>query len=1093
MLEDPEGLASRCGVTFDDILALGEAALGGARLTLYPGLRERPAGDAIPVSVDERRNLGWLEIVPAPADERTRTLARTIASQIALRLCEAAANIERASVDRLLDETERLADVGRWRLTVGDRRLEWSPTVYAIFGLTAHDDFLEERQFLDMVHPEDLPETVRCRGAAFAGETLDQQYRIIRPDGEIRWIRERGERVMDGDGGVIALAGVVQDITSIKRGESDLYTVFHQANDLILVTDRSGRIQRANPAAEALLGLGVRDLSTRTVFDLIPAEDHPAVLREWPRPDTDGVSASVESRLHGATETPFTVSWKFAASPDQSHVVLTGRDITLAKQNDERLRLLEASMKSLNDVVLITEAEPIDAPGPRIVYVNDAFEHRTGYSREEAVGQSPRILQGPATSRDELDRIRAAISKWEAVRAELLNYTKSGEEFWLELEIQPVSNDSGWYTHWIAVQRDITERKRAEAKERAIAERYRILFEDSPLPMWVYRLSDLRFIAVNDAAIRNYGYSRDEFLSMKIGDIRSASELNRLMAAEPATVVGPAFVGTWVHRKKSGEEIQVEVYSQVIDYEGQAARFVLPIDITHRLLLENRLRESETLSTIGRLAGGIAHDFNNLLTVINGYARSIQQKLDTGAPVADSIRHGARQIERAGERAAVMTSQLLAFSRRQVLQPREVILEDILESMRAVMLRALRDNIQLKVDLAAPRSRVWIDPSQFEQVMISLVMNASNAMPTGGLLLIGTARVDLDEEYCRHHPDLQPGQYAQVSVTDNGTGMSPETLKHVFEPFYTTNSPGEGKGLGLSIAYGIVKQSRGHIFASSELGVGSRFDIYLPVSNKPAEAGTNREFTAVNPRGRETLLLVEDEAEVREFLRSELAELGYQVIAVPDGPSALAESANGQVQIDLLVTDVVMPSMNGRELAEAMQRTYPEIQVLYISGYTEDAIVKDGVLEEGLNFLAKPCSAEELAQKVRTILDRPRLVKHVIVLDDDLQVREYLSEVIEEMGFRASGCGRAAEAISLLHSDQVDLLITDLVMPEQEGIETILRVKRLFPNLRILAISGFGGGNYLKMARALGADATLEKPIDAQALKSKIAELLKAG
>jgi PAS domain S-box-containing protein len=390
-------------------------------------------------------------------------------------------------------------------------------------------------------------------------------------------------------------------------------------------------------------------------------------------------------------------------------------------------------------------------------------------------------------------------------------------------------------------------------------------------------------------------------------------------------------------------------------------------DVTERHALEQQLRQSQKMEAVGRLAGGIAHDFNNLLMVISGYSEFLLERL--GAE--PDLRGPAQEIASASERASSLTRQLLAFSRKQMLAPRIVSLNDIATENLKMLTRMIGEDIDL---VLSPGARLWpvrADAGQIEQVIMNLAVNARDAMPSGGKLTIETSNVTLDEDYARIHAPLRPGEYVMISISDTGMGMDPETQQHIFEPFFTTKGP-KGTGLGLSTVYGIVKQSGGYIWVYSEIGRGTTFKIYLPrvasLEEHPAYVPAPREFQKVEP-GTETILLVEDEANLRYLARQYLEKQGYKVIEAADGAVAMQIAVAHEATIHLLLTDVIMPGMNGRELAQRISEIRPNIKILYMSGYTENVIGHNGTLDAGVRLLQKPFNLRDLKSKVREVLD----------------------------------------------------------------------------------------------------------------------------
>jgi two-component system cell cycle sensor histidine kinase/response regulator CckA len=516
-----------------------------------------------------------------------------------------------------------------------------------------------------------------------------------------------------------------------------------------------------------------------------------------------------------------------------------------------------------------------------------------------------------------------------------------------------------------AIERELRDhqvrdaRRAAERSLRASEERYRALFEGSPLPTWVLDRETGAFLAVNHAAVSSYGYTREEFADLKVTDIE--------LSAETSETHGT----TWRHRKKDGGIIVVETKKNAFDFEGRPALLVAVNDVTARKKAEETLRKTEEqlrqaqkMEAIGSLAGGVAHDFNNLLSVILGYTNLIIDSLKVDDPLRDEL----GEVRTAGERAETLTRQLLAFSRQQVLQPRILDINHIASGMEKMLRRLLGADVTLTLLAGRGVGTIQADPGQIEQVLMNLAVNARDAMPNGGNLTIETANVELDAEYTAEHVGVTPGPYVLLAVTDTGIGMDAATRARIFEPFFTTKEPGKGTGLGLSTVFGIVAQSHGHIWVYSEVSQGTVFRIYFPRKDGAMEA------TPVGPNpvamtGNETILLVEDEEQVRGLIRTILRRLGYNVLETQNGGEAFLTSEQYKAKIHLLLTDIVMPRMSGRALAERLAPLRPEMKVLYISGYTASSIVHHGILDSGVEFLQKPITSDVLARRVREVLD----------------------------------------------------------------------------------------------------------------------------
>jgi len=507
--------------------------------------------------------------------------------------------------------------------------------------------------------------------------------------------------------------------------------------------------------------------------------------------------------------------------------------------------------------------------------------------------------------------------------------------------------------------------------------------------------------------------------------------------------------------------------------------------------LEENLRQAVKMEAVGRLAGGIAHDFNNLLTVILGHCNILLGRMAVDDPAYARL----TEIRGAGERAASLTQQILAFSRKQVLQPKVVNLARTLQDMDRMLRRVLGEDVQVETVVAQELGQVKVDPNQVEQVLMNLVVNARDAMPQGGKLRLELKNVDVEASSRSFH-DVPPGPYVMIEVTDTGTGMSAEVQKRVFEPFFTTKEPGKGTGLGLATVYGIVQQSGGHVWLYSEPGVGTTFKIFLPrVAELPEAAPAEGAEEAGG--GQETILVVEDDDRVRSLVAEVLESAGYTVIAVSAGSEAIARyEAHGR-EVQLLITDLVLPKMGGKEIAERLTSLQPGLKVIFISGYTGDILASQGILTgPHADFLQKPFGLRALRAKVRAMLDSetpppPKMTPHcqVLVVDDERAVRDTLAAQLTESGYEVHTAEGGQEARSIIGRFPIDLMLTDLAMPSEEGIELIRALRKRYPSLKIVAMSGAFGAEVLDAAQRLGADATLAKPIRAGALRSCIERL----
>ena len=603
--------------------------------------------------------------------------------------------------------------------------------------------------------------------------------------------------------------------------------------------------------------------------------------------------------------------------------------------------------------------------------INKTLAAINGLSVEEHLGRTLREAL-PETAYGLEPLLRRVLETGDAV----IDSELSGEapadpgqqHYWLA-SFYPVRMQGGEMLGVGVLVSDITERKRAEEALRQSEERYRLLFERNPQPMWVFDLETLAFLEVNEAAIKHYGYSREEFLAMTITDIRPTVDVPPLIGGMSEEPTEHSEAGIWKHTRKDGSIIDVEITGHALTFYGRRARIVLSYDVTERISLEEQFRQAQKMEAIGQLAGGIAHDFNNLLTAINGYCELTIRRLRHQDPLLPNL----EEIKKAGDRAASLTRQLLAFSRKQVLQPRILDLNSVVSDLEKMLRRLIGEDVELRTVLDPTLGRIKVDPGQVEQIIMNLAVNARDAMPQGGKLTIETKSVYLDGDYARKHIGASLGYFVMLAVSDNGEGMDLRTQARIFEPFYTTKEVGKGTGLGLSTVYGIVKQSGGDIWVYSEVGRGTTFKVYLPRIDEDVQEYKKSIKRGEDLRGQETILIAEDEEIVRKLTCQVLGLYGYQVLEAANGGTALLICERRTEPIHLLITDMVMPEMSGRELSERLSKLRPEMKVLYMSGYTDSAMLHQGALEDGENFIQKPFSPDTLATKVREVLDAPKL------------------------------------------------------------------------------------------------------------------------
>jgi two-component system, cell cycle sensor histidine kinase and response regulator CckA len=505
-------------------------------------------------------------------------------------------------------------------------------------------------------------------------------------------------------------------------------------------------------------------------------------------------------------------------------------------------------------------------------------------------------------------------------------------------------------------------------------ERYGMLFGSNPQPMWVFDVDTLAFLAVNDAAVRHYGYNREEFLGMTIMDLLPPEDAPGLHHGLERTGLQRGDVALAQHQRKDGTIIDMELVSHEMELDGRRARLVLATDISDRTRTraalhqsEEQLRQAQRMDAAGRLAGGVAHDFNNLLTTIRGFSDLLLRDI----PEDDRRRKDVEQIRKAADRGALLTRQLLAFGRRQSHEPRSIELNSVVNNMEGLMQRLVGADIKLVTQLRSGLGEVKMDPGQLEQVLVNLVLNARDAMPAGGTLTIETGERVISG--ATRGRSVKPGRYIVLAVSDSGSGMDGDTLSHVFEPFFTSQAPGSRAGLGLSIIYGIVKQIGGVVRVSSEPGQGTTVKVFFPRAEGEEQVATE---APESTRGDETILIVEDEDGVRELLWKVLTDHGHTVLEARHGRDAMTVAGGYDQPIDLLITDVVMPEMGAGELVDRLLTKRPNLKVLFISGYTNDEVVRRGVTGRDSAFIQKPFTPQDLMKKVRELLDGEPQASH---------------------------------------------------------------------------------------------------------------------
>ena len=773
---------------------------------------------------------------------------------------------------------------------------------------------------------------------------------------------------------VPVVRGMAQDVTEARRAkealrasEAKYRTLIENMADGLLLVDRDEVIRFVNPQACRMLGYPEAELLGQNATGLLFREEDQAAMAERNRRRAEGITESYEIEVRKRSGELFWASFSVAPVTDAdgrvSGLMAIIADISERKQNEAALRLSEIQLRSFiehapADIAMFDKDMICLAASQRWI---SAY----GRGRPTPVGISHYQVNPDLPERwKEIHRRGLA---GESLACDEDVWTQSdGSQQWLRWSMDPWRDPKGAIGGIMLFLENITARKQAEAAmlaEKAFSE---AMLDSLPGIFYLIDPSG-RLLRWNRALEKTFGYTAAEVASMQTLDFVAIEDRPRIEESLRKVFITGAADAEAELVTKDGRQAPYFLTGLRFAVEGRPCCIGTGIDLTARKLLEAELQQSQKIEAIGRLAGGVAHDFNNILGVILGYGELAESELAPGSPVREQV----GEMVKAAQRAATLTRQLQAFSRKQILQPKRLDLNSVVENAHMMLGRLIGEDIALVIRPAPDLGTVRADPGQIDQILLNLAVNARDAMPEGGTLTLETANVELREEYAAEHWPLEPGRYVMVAVSDTGAGMDAETQRRVFEPFFTTKPAGQGTGLGLSTVYGIVKQSGGYIWLYSEPGLGTTFKIYLPQVDQLPEGDPSEAFSAVISGGSETILLVEDNPALREMIRRRLEGRGYTVLLAGDGEQALALATAVSEPIHLLLTDVVMPNLGGAELAKRLGARRPGLRVLFMSGYTDGAIVQHGVLAEGVVLLEKPFSGEQLLRAVRVVLDGP--------------------------------------------------------------------------------------------------------------------------
>jgi two-component system, cell cycle sensor histidine kinase and response regulator CckA len=862
------------------------------------------------------------------------------------------------------------ARMGTWDWDIQTGHVVWSSGHEALWGYAPGTFPGTYEGYESRLHPDDVEGARRAGQKALDEHTnYEHEYRVRWPDGTERWIAARGQAFYGPDGKPMRMTGVAMDITEHKRAEKVLQMfqfATDRAADAVFWMNRDGSFYYVNDEACRSLGYTREDLMQLSLFDIDPGHSEEQWQENWLRFDQNNMAQCRWERTHcrkdGSTF-PVEIMVRHFSTGEIDVRVAFVRDITERKRADQALQqernLLRTLIDNIPDYIFVRDTSN------RFILANKSIARLMGVPQPaDLIGKRDADFYPPELAAI-FDKIDQEVFAGHLIPNEerVLRFPNGQELTVLNTKV-PFKNDQGEVIGLIGIGRDITERKRAEESQARLATAVEQAAETV-----VITDTTGKILYANPAFEKASGYTRAEALGQNPRILKSGkqdAEFYRRMWE--VLHRGEVWSGRFMNRRKDGAFYEEEAtISPVRDANGKVVNYVaVKRDVTREVQLEAQFRQAQKMEAVGQLASGVAHDFNNILNVIIGYGDLIASDLEPDSP----LRTYAEELRTAAERAVGLTKQLLVFSRKQKVELVVLDLNETVVNLEKMLRRLIGENIEMAIVPGKDTGRIKADAGYIGQVLMNLAVNARDAMPKGGKLTIATDNVTLDENHARIHAGTAPGDYVMLTVSDTGTGMTPEVKARIFEALFTTKPAGKGTGLGLVTCQAIVQQSGGHIEVDTGVGRGTTFKVYFPRVDKPVKADDGPDQTGALPRGTETLLVVEDEPSVRHLAWKVLKALGYHVLRANNGQDALhlVHEYSGP-PIRLVITDVMMPVMGGKVMADWLKATYPDLKILFSSGYTDDAIAQEGVLEPGVAFLPKPYTPEALARTVRAMLD----------------------------------------------------------------------------------------------------------------------------
>ena len=1050
------------------------------------------------------------------------------------KLRESQTDLERA-VAQLQENEERMrlaldaAKIGWWDWNLLTGEMIWSDIIRQLMGFPVGSPASFEL-FMNSVHPDDR-ETIQeaLKAAVDCGLTAEVRYRIIWPDNSLHWRCTIGRVFHDEAGSTTRMLGLGMDLDNHKAADDQLLlqaAALQAAANSIVITDKHGTILWTNPAFSRLTGYSADEVLGKNPRLLSSGTHESTFYKNMWTEICSGKTWQGEvtnRRKDGSLYREEMTITPVRIGGDQiTNYIAIKQDISSRKIAEARLcRAEEKYRRIFEDAPIgIFQATPEGKP----VSINGVLAQMHGYdSPEQLMAEASNVGSQLFADPGSLQKFGELLAKDDLLHsAEVEIFTRDGQKRWVSANARCVRDADGKVVLHEGIAEDITERKQAEDVLRdkaALQEQLSTIIATVPGAIYSFLMRPNGSTAIPFASPPLFTIFDLTPDSVKL----DAAPLFGMIHPDDRQRVEEAIAGSFrnltvwhqefrVNHPRRGE-VWVEANSMPDkQQDGSVLWHGFVLDITERKQLELQLRQAQRMESVGRLAGGMAHDFNNMMTVVIGYSDVIAETL---APSDPSLARIAK-IKDAARRATALTQQLLAFSRLQALAPVAMNLSTHIAELGKMLPQLLGEDIHLSLRLDPNLWTVNGDPSQIDQVLMNLVVNARDAMPSGGELVIETRNVTLTDSFTATQPGMRSGPFAMVRVSDTGTGISPEVMPKIFEPFFTTKGIGKGTGLGLATAYGIVKQSEGFIGASSEVGVGTAFEVYLPRYDEWPKQVLLEEASKPQSFGAKRILLVEDEPMIREITSTILQELGHTVLVASDASEAIRIADQQGGAIDLLLTDVVMPGMNGRELADQLCRKTSSLRVLFVSGYADDIVSCSSRPESGAYFLPKPFTKSDLAWKLSGIFGgvlkvaaRPRregvlmscaeqtnLIEpseppvSVLAIDDEAAFLDFLGEVISSRDVRFLSTTDPHEGLRMMQQWHPPVILLDLNMPKLGGMEVLERILEINPNADVAMLTADYTTESAVQAIQKGACDYLVKPITAQHLRESVGGLV---